>query len=56
MMKMSKLSYTDVCDCGERQNMPHLMTCGDAPNRVRAALAIPTLAGVKCAKHLEVSI
>ena len=20
------------CDCGERQTMSHLMTCGDAPN------------------------
>ena len=32
MMKMWKLSHTDVCDCGERQTMSHLMTCGDAPN------------------------
>ena len=31
MMKMWKLSHTDVCDCGERQTMSHLMTCGDAP-------------------------
>ena len=29
---MWKLSHTDVCDCGERQTMSHLMTCGDAPN------------------------
>ena len=26
MMKMWKLSHTDVCDCGERQTMSHLMT------------------------------
>ena len=32
MMKMWKLSHTDVCDCGERQTMFHLMTCVDAPN------------------------
>ena len=31
MMKMWKLSHTDVCECGERQTMSHLMTCGDAP-------------------------
>ena len=29
-MKMWKLSHTDVCDCGERQTMSHLMTCGNA--------------------------
>ena len=27
IMKMWKLSHTDVCDCGERQTMSHLMTC-----------------------------
>ena len=24
--------HTNVCDCGERQTMSHLITCGDAPN------------------------
>ena len=56
MMKMWKLSHTDVCDCGERQTMSHLMTCGDAPNCTWADLAIPTLAVVNCAKHWEESI
>ena len=32
MMNMWKLSNTDVCDCGERHTMSHLMTCDDAPN------------------------
>ena len=27
MMKTRKLSHTDVCDCGERQTVSHLMTC-----------------------------
>ena len=31
MMKMWKLSHTDVCDCGgERETMSHLMTCVEA--------------------------
>ena len=55
-MKTSKLSHTDVCDCGERQTMYHLMTCVDAPNSTWVDLAIPTLAGVNCAKHWEESI
>ena len=46
MMKMWKLSHTDVCDCGERQTMSHLMTCVDAPNCTWTDLATPTLAGV----------
>ena len=56
MVKMWKLSHTDVCDCGERQTMSQLMTCVDAPNSTWADLAIPTLACVKCAKHWEESI
>ena len=56
MMKMWKLSHTDVCDCGERQTMSHLMTCGDAPNCTWTDLAFPTLAGVNCANHWEESI
>ena len=56
IMKMWKLSHTDVCDCGERQTMSHLMTCGDAPNCTWTDLAFPTLAGVNCAKHWEESI
>ena len=56
MMKMWKLSRTDVCDCEERQTMSHLMTCVDAPNCPWADLAIPTIAGVNCAKHWEESI
>ena len=56
MMKMWKLTHTDVCDCGERQTMYHLMTCVDAPNCTWADLAIPTLAGVNCAKYWEESI
>ena len=56
MMKMWKLSHTDVCDCGERQTMSHLMACGDAPNCTWTDLAFPTLAGVNCAKHWEESI
>ena len=56
MIKMWKLSHTDVCDCGERQIMSHLMTCGDAPNCTWTDLAFPTLAGVNCAKHWEESI
>ena len=55
-MKMWKLSHTDVCDYGERQNMSNLTTCVDAPNCTWADLAIPTLAGVNCAKHWEDSI
>ena len=53
MVKMWKLSHTDVCDCGERQTMSHLMTRGVAPNCTWTDLAIPTLAGVNCAKHWE---
>ena len=56
MMKMWKLSHTDVRDCGERQTMSHLMTCVDAPNCTWTDLAIPTLADVTCAKHWEESI
>ena len=55
-MKMWKLSHTDVCDCGERQTMYHLMTCVDAPNCTWTDLAMPTLAGVNCSKHWEESI
>ena len=44
MMKMWQLSHTDVCDCGERQTMSHLMICGDAPNCTWTELAMPTLA------------
>ena len=32
------------------------MTCVDAPNCTWTDLAIPTLAGVNCAKHWEESI
>ena len=53
MMKMWKLSHTDVCECEERQSMYHLMTCGDAHNFMWTDLAIPTLAGVNCATHAE---
>ena len=53
MMKMWKVSHTDVCDCAERQTMSHLMTCGDAPNCTWTDLACPALAGVNCAKHWE---
>ena len=56
MMKMRKLSHTDVCDCGERETMSHLMTCGDVPNCTWTDLAFPTLAGANCAKHWEESI
>ena len=56
MMKMWQLSHTDVCDCGEKQTMSHLMTCGDAPNYTWTDLAIPTIAGVNCAKHWEEAI
>ena len=31
-MNTWKVSHTDVCDCGERQTMYHLMTCVDALN------------------------
>ena len=48
------LSY--LCDCGERQTMCHLMACVDAPSCTWTALAMPTLAGVNCAKHWEESI
>ena len=51
MVKMWKLSQTDVCDCGEGQHMSHLTKCGDAPNCMLTDLAMPTLAGVNCAKH-----
>ena len=44
MMKMWKLSHTDVCDCGERQTMSHLMTCaGYAPNCTWTYLAFQPL-------------
>ena len=56
VMKMWKLSHTDVCDCGERQTMCHLMSCGDAPDRTWAHLAMPTLADINCAKLWEESI
>ena len=56
VMKMWKLSHTDVCDCGERQTMCHLMSCGDAPDRTWADLAMPTLADINCAKLWEESI
>ena len=36
--------------------MSHLVTCGDALNCTWTHLAIPTLAGVNCAKHWEESI
>ena len=57
-MEMWKISHTyvDVCDCGERQAMSRLMTCGDAPNGTWVDLAIPALAGVNCAKHWEESV
>ena len=45
-----------ISDCGERQTMSHLMTCVDAPNCTWIDLAMPTLAGVNCAKHWEESI
>ena len=56
MMKIWKLSHTDVCDRGERQTMSHLMTCGDAPNCTGTDLAMPNVAGVNSAKHWEESI
>ena len=59
MMKMWKLSptvYIYVCDCGERQTMSHVMTCGDAPNSTPTDLAIATLGSVNCAKHWGESI
>ena len=31
-MNMWKLSHSYVSDCGERQTMSHIMTCGDASN------------------------
>ena len=43
-------------DCGEGRTMSHLMTCVDAPNCTWTDLAMPTLAGVNCAKHWEESI
>ena len=55
MMNMWKLSHTDVCDCGERHTMSHLMTCDDAPNCKWTDLAIYQ-PGVNCAKHWEESI
>ena len=36
--------------------MSRLMTCVDAPNCTWTDLAMPTLAGVNCAKHCEESI
>ena len=51
MMKTWKLSHTDVCECGERQYMYHLMPCGDALNCTWTDLSFPTLAGVNCAKR-----
>ena len=56
MMKMRKLSHADVCDCGERQTMSHLMICGDAPDSTWEDLAIATLVRVSCAEHWEESI
>ena len=53
MIKMSKLSHTDVCDRGERQTWYHLITCVDALNCTWTDLAMPTLAGDNCAKHWE---
>ena len=56
MIKMWKLSQTDVCKCGDRQTMSHIMTCDDAPNCTWTDLFyIPTLARVNCAKHWEES-
>ena len=55
MMKIWKLSHTDICDCGERQTMSHLMTCDDAPNCTWTDLAFPTLAGVNCANSCKPS-
>ena len=55
-MKMWKLSHTDVCDCGERQTMSHLITRGDVPNCTWTDLAMPTFVSVNCAKHWEESI
>ena len=54
--KMRKLSHTDVCDCGERLTMSHLMTCVDAPDCTWTDMAMPTLAGVNCAKYWEESM
>ena len=43
-MEMWKLSQTDVCDYGERQIMPRLMTCHDAPKIWLAQpLPVPTV-------------
>ena len=56
MIKMWKLSNTNECDCGERQTMSHLMTCVETPNCTWTDLAMPTLAGVNCAKQWEESI
>ena len=53
MTKMWKLSHTEVCACGKRQTMSHPMTCVDAHNCTWTDLAMPTLAGVNCAKHWE---
>ena len=47
--------YRDVCDCGKRQTMSHLITCGDAPNGMWTDLDMPTLVGVNCVKHWEES-
>ena len=59
IMKTWQLSHTGlgpyVCVCGERQNMSHLMPCGDALNCTWTDVAMPTLAGVNCAKHGDVS-
>ena len=57
MMKILKLSHTDVCDCTERHTtVSHLMTCVDASNGAWSDLAIPTIARVNCAKHWDGSI
>ena len=42
--------------CSHSLYMYHLMTCGDAPNCTWTDLAMPTLAGVNCAKQWEESI
>ena len=39
-----------------RDRLSHLMSCDNAPNCTWTDLAIPTLAGVNCAKHWEESI
>ena len=54
--KMYKFCHTDVRECGDKQTMCHLMTCGDTLNTKWAYLAIPTLTGVNCAKYWKQSI